>query len=107
MRGNAPDSTTCKEACGKLLALATFKANAYKLKWANDSVSVILNYFRCYSYENGNNENVTSMKLADPNVQCDPGTTNFSLILIFIQILSYTFRHLISEQYLDFRKLEF
>ena len=75
MKGNAPNVTTCADACVDMDATLSLMTNLYTSGALNVSVSATLNYFRCYIYENGNNENVDNITLSSEDAQCDPGIT--------------------------------
>ena len=76
MKGILLNSTTCVAACALVKGMITTveRTNQVIHSKMNMSVSAQLNYFRCYAFENGNNENVINRNLSGEDIQCDPGT---------------------------------
>ena len=82
MKGNAPTVTTCAAACTQLKGMIATNAQGFSAK--NITASATLNYFRCYSFENGNNENANNINLSGEDVNCDPGIIHLRSFLFFV-----------------------
>ena len=81
-RGMYANGTTCESTCEYFNALITL-GNGFMAIFA-PGTGMIIKYFRCYSFENGNNENSDKLPKTWSDVQCNAVAGLFSLLLFSI-----------------------
>ena len=81
MRGHVNITTNCVQACVYYRSMAVTMNK--ELQAADATASATLNYFRCYSLENGNSENANDLPMSGHDIKCSTGNRlPFSIFLL-------------------------